>query len=170
MQEDQVDAFETGQGQLEEDKTHLHFKDSLILESTPDELWDTISDPETLASCVPGADEIERVSERKYTGKISRGVSHLSLTLTGEVELVELNEPSWIVAEGSVYDSKTHSEFDILAAMEVTAVDDETVQLSYSVDLPFTGGVSQLSTEIIRALIGSDIDAYFENVRSIVED
>lgn len=153
-----------------EDGGQLEFEDSLRIQATRDSLWNTISDPEVLANCVPGAESIERHSKRQYSLEITRGLSSLTISLDGEVELVEMNEPDWIVASGHAYDRRAHSEFEGVAAMEMTEIDDRTVRLDYKASLNFTGGVATIPTRIVRRLVTSDVDAYFENIKSVVED
>lgn len=148
----------------------LEFADAVDIRTTKDHLWATISDPETLTACVPGAESFERVSERKYTLAITRGVSHLTVALEGDVEFVEMNEPDWIVASGFAHDTKTGSDFDVLAGMEMTELDDETVRLSYSAEVTFTGGVASLGPRMLRPIVKRDVNTYFENVRAAVED
>ncbi|WP_411965688.1 CoxG family protein [Haloferax sp. YSMS24] len=147
----------------------LEFADAVELPTDKDTVWDLISDPEVLSSCVPGAEEIDRRSERVYDVHISRGVSHLTVSLEGEMELVEMNEPDWVVASGVAHDTKTGSDFDILAAMEMTEGDDETTILSYSAEVGFSGGVSSLGPGLLRPIVKRDVEAYFENVRARVE-
>lgn len=150
----------------------MSFEDTVTLETTKDDLWAFISDPENLAQCVPGAQEVERVSQRRYTCEIERGISRLTLSVSGEVEMVEMNEPDWILADGNAYDSTTGSEFDLLAAMEMTESDDGTVDLGYTAELSFTGGVAGiagLSEGLVRSVVKSDVDTYFENIRAEVE-
>lgn len=157
-------------GELEGDEhADMVFEDTVVLETTKDELWSFISDAENLYTCVPGAQEIERVSERKYTGTIERGVSRLTITIDGDVELVEMDEPDWIVADGEAFDSTTGSTFDGLAAMELSERDDRTVELAYVVELTFTGGAKRLTGGLVKSLVGSNIDTYFENIREEVE-
>lgn len=158
------------EAETEQKTTLLEFEDSVTIGTTKEELWSTISDPAVLARCVPHADDIERLSERKYRIEMTRGVGDLNISLTGDIELVELNAPDWTVADGSAYDPRTHSTFDGVAAMELTEVDDETVRLNYKSDLTFTGGVASLGTRILRRIFNSDVEAYFENIKAEVED
>lgn len=151
----------------------MTFEDVVTVGTSKDDLWTFVSNPENLAQCVPGAKEVERLSERRYTCEIELGVSRLTLSVAGEVELVEMNEPDWIVADGNAYDATTGSEFDVLAAMEMTAVDDRTVELAYSAELTFTGGVAGvagLTDGLVRSVVQSNMDTYFENVKAEVEE
>ncbi|MEF8831483.1 MAG: SRPBCC domain-containing protein, partial [Halobacteriales archaeon] len=132
-------------------------------------LWAFISQPGNLVDCVPGARDIQRRSEREYAFEIQQGLGRFTVDLDGEVELVEMNEPDWIVADGSAYDDTTGSTFEGVAAMEMTDVDDETVELAYMADLSFTGGVASLGARLVGRVIGSQVEDYFENVRSEFE-
>jgi carbon monoxide dehydrogenase subunit G len=153
----------------DEEASELTFSDAVRVDAGREELWETISDPDTLTNCVPGAESIDRVSERKYTVEITRGVSHLTVSLSGEAEFVEMNPPDYVVTRASAFDSKTGSDFDILAAMEIQATDDGAAQLVYTAEVTYTGGVANISNRVLRPIVKRDIDAYFENVRSEVE-
>ncbi len=147
----------------------LTFSDSVAIETTPEDLWSTISDPATLTECVPGAESIERVSERKYTVEITRGVSHLTVSLSGEAEFVEMNPPDSVVTSATAFDSKTGSDFDILAGMEITPIEDGTAELAYSAEVSISGGVGTMSSRLLRPIVNRDITTYFENIKAEVE-
>lgn len=172
----QTAEYDTGQSadddvpeDVDDDATELEFEDSIEIEANKDELWETISDPEVLARCVPGADNIERNSERVYTVEITRGLSSLTISLSGDVELVEMNEPDWIVASGNAYDPRSHSDFEGLAAMEMNSLGADAVELSYKAEMTFTGGVASIPARIVSRIIRSDVDAYFGNIKGVVE-
>ncbi|WP_017342790.1 CoxG family protein [Halorubrum sp. T3] len=167
-----VDADERGESGAETDAEAdgtLTFSDAVAVETTPEELWSTISDPETLTECVPGAESIERVSERKYTVEITRGVSHLTVSLSGEAEFVEMDPPDTVVTSATAFDSKTGSDFDILAGMEIQPTDDGRAELAYTAEVSISGGVGTMSPRILRPIVNRDITTYFENVKDVVE-
>ena len=147
----------------------LEFSDTVEISTSAETLWETISDPATLTECVPGAESIERVSERKYTVEITRGVSHLTVSLSGEAEFVEMNPPDSVVTSATAFDSKTGSDFDILAGMEITPVDDGTAELAYSAEVSISGGVGTMSSRLLRPIVNRDISTYFENIKAEVE-
>jgi len=153
----------------DEDSKYLEFSDTVALETTKDELWETISDPEVLTRCVPGAESIERVSERKYTVEITRGVSKLTLSLSGEAEFVEMNPPEYIVSTVNIFDSKTGSDFEVLGAMEMNETDEDDVALTYKAEVTYSGGASGISKRVLSPIVKRDIDTYFQNVTERVE-
>lgn len=153
----------------DEGDKYLEFADTVALDTTKDELWETISDPEVLTMCVPGAESIERVSERKYEVDITRGVSKLTLSLSGEAEFVEMNPPEYIVTTATAFDSKTGSEFEILAAMEMGETDDGEVALTYRAEVTYSGGAAGISKRVLRPIVERDVNTYFGNVKERVE-
>lgn len=155
---------------VDADRKRLEFADTVELDTTKDELWSTISDPETLTECVPGAESIERISERKYELDITRGVAQMSLSLTGDAEFVEMSAPEYIVTRGNAFDSKTGSDFEVLAAMEMEETDDGTVQLTYQAEVEYSGGVASVPKGVISPIVKRDVDSYFDNVHRVVED
>ena len=153
----------------ERDGTQLEFEDTVEIGGDKDDLWTFISDPENLVDCVPGAKDIERHSEREYTFVIEQGIARFTVTLDGDVELVEMNEPDFIVAQGSAYDGGTGSTFEGLAAMEMTKNGDDSVDLAYTAELSFTGGVASLGARIVRRVVRSNVEEYFDNIRAEFE-
>ncbi|MFB6138016.1 MAG: CoxG family protein [Halobacteriaceae archaeon] len=143
-------------------------------------LWDAISDPAAIAGCVPGAREIERLDEGRYGVTITRGVSHLTLSLSGELAFVESSPPDYLVASGAGHDATTGSDLAMLAAMELSPVAepaaregvpddaDAAVELAYSAEVGLTGGVASLGTEMLRPIVKRDVTAFFGNLRGRV--
>lgn len=155
--------------EADDDSKRLEFEDDVELDATKEALWETISDPTVLTDCVPGAESIERVSDRKYAVEITRGVSHLTVSLSGEAEFVEMNPPEHVVTTGNVFDAKTGSDFDVLAAMEMREGEEGGVRLSYRAEVTFSGGVAALGPSVLRPIVERDVNTYFENVRERVE-
>ncbi|MFB6094101.1 MAG: CoxG family protein [Halanaeroarchaeum sp.] len=153
-----------------DDGEHLEFSDTVEIETGKDDLWATISDPEALTKLVPGAEEVERLSKRKYSVTITLGVSHLTVSMDGEAEFVEMNEPDWIVVNGSAHDTKTGSDFDVLAAMEMEETAPGETALTYQAEIDYTGGVASLGTTLLRPVVNRKVDTYFQNVKDEVED
>lgn len=150
------------------EQADLTFDGAVEMPTTKDHLWSVISDPAVLTECVPGAETVERLSERRYRADITRGLSKLTVSLSGEVEFVEMAEPDYVVASGSAHDSKTGSDLEVLAAMEIAEVD-EGVELIYSAEIDVTGGAAALSWNLLRPIVRNDIENYFDNVREAVE-
>ena len=147
----------------------LEFEDSVSIRRSKNEVWAFISDPENLVECVPGAEDINKLSEREYTFEIAQSIARFTITLEGDVELVEMDEPDWILADGSAYDDSTGSTFDVITAMEMTE-SDEDIKLIYRAELTMTGGIASVGARLAKRVIRSNVEEYFDNVKSALHE
>lgn len=147
----------------------MEFEDTIVIDAGKGHLWSLVSDPEVLASCVPGAKEVEQLSETKYKGTIERSLAGISLALDGEVEITELNPPDDLSAHATGEDSKTNSRMDAVAEMTMTEADEGGTALDYHVDMDFTGRLATLGARIVKRKIRSDISMFFDNVQELAE-
>lgn len=146
----------------------MEFEDEITIGAEKQRLWELISDPEMLVQLVPGAKEVDRVSETTYTGVIERGLAGINASLNGEVEMVQLDPPDHVVAEGTGQDTRTNSRMDATAEMTISE-DGDGSTLSYHIDLEFTGRLASLGSRVLKRKIQSDIGTYFDNLRAHAE-
>ena len=58
-------------------------------------VWDFLTDPNRIGQCVPGVEKIETIEPLKlYRGTVSVGLGSVKARFSGEVEIVELDEPN----------------------------------------------------------------------------
>lgn len=152
------------------DDSQLSFEDTVVLSGTPSAVWRIISDPASLAMCIPGAEAVAQPTERTFEVEIRQGIHRFQLSLSGEIELTEVHEPEWILAEGTVYDSTTHSSINGIAGMEISPINPNSVELAYESHLDIHGGSASLPKDIMRMVIQSSLDEYFSNIQAILDD
>lgn len=58
------------------------------------EVWEALNDPEVLKLCIPGCEEIERLSDTQFTAKVTMKVGAVKARMKGNVELSDINEPN----------------------------------------------------------------------------
>jgi carbon monoxide dehydrogenase subunit G len=131
-------------------------------------VWEHISDPEVLVNCVPGAKDVERLSETEYEGTIERSVARITMELEGNVELTELEPPSRLVANATGEDLRTGSFMDAEATLQMDE-HGETTTVTYDIDLTFSGRIASLGARIVKRKIDSDIGEFFDNVQEVIQ-
>lgn len=126
-------------------------------------VWEPITDPSVLTRCVMGAQEVRRVDDRTYEGVIEQSVAGVSVTMTGEVHIEELDRPERLVFTGSGSDDRTGSRMDADVEVVLSEVGAET-ELAYQVDVQFAGRLSTLGSRVLRRQIAANVDTYFDNL------
>lgn len=148
----------------------MEFEDEVTISTTTEHLWELVSDPEVLVTCVPGAKEVEKISETKYVGVVERGLAGITVSLDGEVEMTELNPPESLEATVTGEDTRTNSRMDAYAEMGMTETGDRESTLHYHIDLDFTGRLASMGARIVKRKINSDIGTFFENIKDRAEE
>lgn len=72
----------------------MNLKGEQQLEGNPEQIWDLLQDPETLASIMPGCEELILQGEDQYKGVIKAKIGPVSSTYNAEFKLEDKNPPS----------------------------------------------------------------------------
>lgn len=141
----------------------MQIQGSHQFDSTREEIWDAVFDPATLEACIPGAEEVVRVSETEFETTIVRSVASITVTMEAMLAIEEDDRPDSIVASMDGSDNRINSTVGGTVTVETTAADDGT-DLEYDADLQFTGKLASLGGRIIKRKMKMDIDTFFDSL------
>src|SRR6202044_1728580 len=67
------------------------------------EVWEKLNDAETLKSCIPGCETVEKVSDTEFTAKVVARVGPVKASFSGKVTMTDLVPPEsyTITGEGT---------------------------------------------------------------------
>lgn len=73
------------------------------IEAPRERVWAALNDPEVLRQCIPGCEEVRKLSDTELTAKVHAKVGPVSARFTGKVTLSDLDPPKGyrITGEGS---------------------------------------------------------------------
>ncbi|MFC4549829.1 MULTISPECIES: CoxG family protein [Halorussus] len=139
------------------------------IDQTPDRLWDTILDPDTLEQTIPGAQSLEQDGD-VYEGTLERGLAGISIELSATVEVTDEDRPDWIDCDIEGTDNTINSRVDGQAHVEFEEADDGATTLVYETDFDFSGKLASLGSRIIKRKVNKDLDTFFSNLEEHVEE
>lgn len=64
------------------------------------DVWTALNDPEVLRVCVPGCEEMEKVSDTQFTARVTMKVGAVKARLKGNVELSDMDAPNSYTISG----------------------------------------------------------------------
>jgi len=64
------------------------------------DVWDALNDPEVLKLCIPGCEELEKVSDTQFSAKVMVKVGAVKARLKGNVELSDIDAPNSYTISG----------------------------------------------------------------------
>ena len=63
-------------------------------------VWRALNDPEMLRACIPGCEEIQKLSDTEFTAKVTARVGPVSARFGGRVQLLDLDPPNGYRIQG----------------------------------------------------------------------
>jgi carbon monoxide dehydrogenase subunit G len=124
-----------------------------------EQVWEKLNDPETLKTCIPGCESVERVSDTEFTAKVVARVGPVKASFTGRVTLTDLNPPAGYTITGE----GTGGVAGFAKGSAKVALDEaggETV-LRYGVQAQVGGKLAQIGSRLIDATSRKMADEFF---------
>jgi carbon monoxide dehydrogenase subunit G len=110
-----------------------------------------VSDPFTLAACIPGCSDLREVCPGTYAATLTNRVGPISIIFEVKVELTKVDAPSAIDATVSSNASGLGGRLTATATVRLEALDAANTRVRYTVDLELTGKLGGLGQPVFRA-------------------
>jgi hypothetical protein len=114
-------------------------------------LWDTLLDPETLLSCIPGAEKIERIDEKTFDCVVKQKVGPISVKFKFKSILSKVEPPTHIEVDGEGEDIGKAGHFVQKSVVDLRETSGGEVEISYRTDATVVGKLAMFGDRIMRA-------------------
>ena len=122
-------------------------------------VWEALNDPEVLAKCIPGCQELNRESETELSAKVKSRVGPVSATFTGKVTMSDMDPPHGCKLSG---DGQGGVAGFAKGGAEIKLAEDgsETV-LSYVATAQVGGKLAQIGSRLIDSTAKKMANEFF---------
>ncbi|MBP1696743.1 MAG: hypothetical protein H6Q41_1931 [Deltaproteobacteria bacterium] len=114
-------------------------------------LWETLLDPETLLSCIPGAEKIERIDEKTFDCVVKQKVGPISVKFKFKSILSKVQPPTHIEVEGEGEDIAKAGHFVQKSVVDLRETPGGEVEVSYKTEATIVGKLAMFGDRIMRA-------------------
>ena len=114
-------------------------------------LWDTLLDPETLRSCIPGAEKIDRLDEKTYDCVVKQKVGPISVRFKFKNILSKIESPNHVEMEGEGEDISKAGRFTQKTAIDLKELEGGEVEISYKCNASIVGKLAMFGDRILKA-------------------
>lgn len=112
-------------------------------------VFDLFLDPDTMAACIPGCEELVRVDERHYSGRLVNEIAHVRFNASFSAEIVDLDPPREVRAVLKGEDRRLGSSLKLDAVLGVRPNGDGS-EVTYSMELALWGKLGRMGESIFR--------------------
>jgi carbon monoxide dehydrogenase subunit G len=133
------------------------------------EVWNSLLDPVTLASCIPGTEKMEVIDDKTYESVVRQKVGPISVKLKFTTNLTEVEPPRYIKAVGRGADITKAGTFTQETKVNLTEVSNDEVEVSYSSNVSLVGRLATFGERIMRAKAKSVGEEFTKNLQEKLE-
>jgi carbon monoxide dehydrogenase subunit G len=121
------------------------------LKAPVQKIWDTLLEPETLLSCIPGAEKIERIDEKTFDCVVKQKVGPISVKFKFKSILAKVVPPTHIEVDGEGEDIGKAGHFVQKSVVDLRETSGGEVEISYRTDATIVGKLAMFGDRIMRA-------------------
>ena len=131
-----------------------------------EKVWEALNDPEILAQCIPGCEEIVKLSDTDFTARVMAEVGPVKARFTGKLTLSDLDPPASykISGEGQGGDAG----FAKGAAQVKLEDDGGATVLRYTVHATVGGKLAQIGARLVDGTARKMADEFFGKFTQVV--
>ena len=137
------------------------------LPATREAVWTKLNDPVVLKGCVPGCEQLDKVSDTEFQAIASIKVGPVKARWKGKVRLSDLDPPNGYKISGEGEGGV--AGFAKGGATVALAEKDGGTLLSYNVEAQIGGKLAQLGQRLINSAAKKTADDFFANFAKAVQ-
>jgi len=143
-------------------------KGDVTIHAPRKKVWDFLTDPNQIGQCMPGVEKIETIEElKKYRGVVSVGLGSVKARFSGDIEIVELDEPDH--AKLKAHGTATGSVADAVSEMTLSDGADDSTHVQWTADVNVSGQLASLVSRLMVPVSQKLAAAFYEEVRKRIE-
>ena len=133
----------------------------VMLPADREKVWAALNDPSVLKACIPGVQELEKVSDTQFNAVAKVAIGPVKATFKGAVALSELDAPNGYTISGEGQGGV--AGFAKGGAKVRLDEADGGTRLTYDVEAQVGGKIAQLGGRLINGVAKKYADEFFAN-------
>lgn len=124
-------------------------------------VWEALNDPAVLKACIPGCQQLDKVSETEFNAIVATKVGPITATFRGSVALSDLQPPHGYYLTGQGQGGAAGFA-RMKARVGLQPQDGETV-LTYSAQAEIGGKLASVGSRLVQSVARKTADDFFAN-------
>lgn len=146
----------------------MQLKGNVTIKAPRKKVWDFLTDPTQIGQCAPGVEKIETIEEmKKYRGVISVGLGSVKARFSGEVDVLELDEPNR--AKLKAHGTASGSAADAVCEMTLSDAPDDATLVLWTADVNVSGQLASLASRLMAPVSQKLANEFYNEIRKRIE-
>lgn len=132
-----------------------------------DLVWENLSDPTKVVTCVQGAELTEKVDDKNYKGKVSMKFGPVSAKYDGAIVINEMDNENYnMVLTGQGTDSRGKGGADMIMHGKLKVAEGGGTDVEYSMEVSVTGMLAQFGSRLIGDVSNQLANKFVESFKA----
>lgn len=137
------------------------------IEQSIKQVWDFLSDPNKIVTCVPGAQLTEKVDDRNYKGTVTMKIGPVVTSFNGEITLEQLDESNHTMEiHGKGVDTKGKGSANMVLSGKLVDMGNGSTEVTNNMDISITGKLAQFGSRMIVDVSDQVFKQFVDNFRN----
>ena len=138
-----------------------------LIGASRDEVWKALNDPDVLKYCIPGCEEVVKVSDTAFTASVVQKVGPVKARFKGSIELSDIVPGTSYTITG---EGKGGAAGFARGGAKVKLHDEpDGTMLSYEAEARVGGKLAQIGNRLIDGFARKMADEFFSRFQAVVE-
>lgn len=143
-------------------------KGDVTIRAARRKVWDFLTDPNQIGQCLPGLEKLETIEPlKKYRGVVSVGLGSVKARFSGELEVLELQEPQR--AKLKAHGTATGSAADAISEMHLSDGPENSTLVQWTADINVSGQLASLVSRLMVPVSQKLAGIFYDEVRKRIE-
>lgn len=122
-------------------------------------VWAALNDPQVLQACIPGCEQLERLSDTDIEARIAAALGPVRATFATRIQLSDIKPPESYTISG---EGKAAAGFGKGSAAVTLSEDGGATVLRYSAELRLGGKLAQVGSRLLEGATRQLADQFFD--------
>ncbi len=129
-------------------------------------VWNRLLDPDSLASCLPGVEKLNKTGENEYEMAMTVGVGMIKGTYEGKVQITDINEPT----DYSMYVEGSGRPGFVKGTGAIKLADNGgSTEITYEGDVEVGGPVGSVAQRMMGSVSKRIVDQFFSCIEEQIK-
>lgn len=145
----------------------LEFSGEYEMEQSRETLWPYFTDPDVLAECAPGCEEMLLDSPHEVTAVLAVGVGSVKPEFDVDAVVTDIEYPASLEMKANGHAPR--NEFEMTASMELVELDDGGTTVEWEATADVSGTIVSLGGRALKSVTNRLVGNYFSDMQAVVE-
>ncbi len=131
------------------------------------QVWDRLIDPDSIASCLPGVEKLDKIGDDEYSMSMNVGIGMVKGTYDGKVRLSNMNAPT----DYQMYVEGTGRPGFIkgTGTVRLSDADDGSTDIEYEGDVEVGGPVGSVAQRMLGGVANRMVGQFFSCIEGQIK-